>query len=89
MTALMPVPGRPFPTSNATAAMDVVTLHGNAAPNGALSEIEILASSNPGLNQIAVAQATAMAQRRAGNQPGATAQSSELMMAIRFVTSAK
>ena len=89
MTASAPVPGQPFPTSNATAAMQVVTLHGNAAGNGALSEIEILASSDPGLNQTAVAQATAMAQRRAGNQPGATAQSSELMMTFRFLTSAQ
>lgn len=89
MTASMPVPGQPFPTSNATAAMRVVTLHGNASGNGALSEIEILASSDPGLNQTAVAQATAMAQRRQGKQPGATAQSSEVIMTFRFVSSAQ
>lgn len=89
MTASMPVPGQPFPTSAAAAAMQVVTLHGNSAPNGGLSEIEILASSDPGLNQTAIAQATAMAQRRARDQPGATPQSSELMMTFRFVTSAQ
>jgi hypothetical protein len=81
-------PGQGFPASNATAAMQVVTLHGNLAGDGALSEVEILASSDPGLNQAAVTQANAMGLGRARNQPGATAQSSELILTLEFVTSA-
>jgi hypothetical protein len=84
----MPVPGQRFPTSNATAAIQEVTLHGNLAGDGTLSEVEILASSDPGLNQAAVAQANSLGLGRARNQPGATAQSSELILTLEFVTSA-
>jgi hypothetical protein len=90
MNFAMPVfaPGQHFPTSNAAAAMQTVTVHGNIAGDGALSEVEILASSDPGLNQAAVNQANTLAHVRAQNQPGATAQSSELIMTLEFVTSA-
>jgi hypothetical protein len=89
MTIPMPVPGQRFPTSNATAAVQVVTLHGNLAGDGTLSEVEILASSDPGLNQAAAAQANSLAAGRVRNQPGATAQSSELILTLAFVTSAQ
>lgn len=79
-------PGQPFPASNATAAMQVVTLHGNIAGDGALSEVEILASSDPALNQAAVSQANSLSLGRARNQPGATAQSSELILTLEFIT---
>jgi hypothetical protein len=82
------VPGQRFPNSDSAAALQVVTLHGNLAGDGALNEVEILASSNPALNQAAVAQATAMALGRARNQPGATAQSSELILSLEFITPA-
>jgi hypothetical protein len=81
-------PGQHFPASNAAAAMQAVTLHGNLAGDGTLSEVEILASSDPGLNQAAVNQANTLAHGRAQNQPGATAQSSELMLTFEFVTAA-
>jgi len=68
-------PGQRFPTSNAGATMQAVTLHGNLAGDGTLSEVEVLASSNPGLNQAAINQATTIAHGRLQNQPGATAQS--------------
>lgn len=84
----MSVPGQRFPTSNANAAVQAVTLHGSLAGDGTLREIEILASSDPGLNQAAVAQANSFALGRARNQPGATAQSSELILTLEFVTSA-
>src|SRR5580698_1971856 len=87
MTFPVLAPGQNFPVSNA-AAMQAVTLHGNLAGDGALSEVEILASSDPGLNQAAVNQANTLAHVRAQNQPGATAQSSELIMTLEFVTSA-
>jgi hypothetical protein len=79
-------PGQHFPIANA--AMQAVTLHGNLAGDGKLSEIEILASSDPGLNQAAINQANSVAHVRAENQPGATAQSSELVLTLEFVTSA-
>lgn len=81
-------PGQLFRTLNANAAMQAVTLHGNLAGDGALSEVEILASSDPGLNQAAITQANSLALGRARNQPGATAQSSELILTLEFVTSA-
>ncbi len=79
-------PGQHFPISNATAAMQAVSLHGNIAGDGMLREIEILASSDPSLNQAAVNQANSVAQFRGQNQPGATMQSSELIMTVEFVT---
>ena len=81
-----PAPGRSLPDSNATAVIQVVTLHGNVAGNGGLSEVEILASTDASLNQAAVDRANAMTQMRAQGQPGATAQSSELIMTFEFVT---
>ena len=81
-------PGQRFPMSNAAVAMQAVTLHGNLAGDGTLSEVEILASSDPGLNQAAVNQANTLARGRVQNQPGATAQSSEFMMTFEFVTAA-
>ena len=81
------VPGQGFPRDNASAAIQMVTLHGNLSGDGKLSEVEILASTDPGLNQAAIAQASSLAQMRAQNQPGATAQSSELLLSLEFVTS--
>jgi len=66
----------------------IPTVHGNLAGDGALSEVEILASSNPALNQAAVTQAKSIGLRRARNQPGATSQSSELILTFEFITSA-
>ncbi len=86
---VMPAPGRPLPTSNADAAVQVVTLHGNVSGEGRLSEVEILASTDTSLNQTAVDRANTLAQARMPRQPGATAQSSELVMTLEFVTSAR
>jgi len=80
------VPGQRPPASNA--AMQLVTLHGNLAGDGQLSEVEILASSDPSLNQAALSQAGSLARGRAEKQPGATAQSSEFLMTFEFVTPA-
>jgi hypothetical protein len=80
--------GQRLPASNANAAMQMVTLHGNLAGDGQLSEVEILASSDPSLNQAALSQAGSLAHGRAEKQPGATAQSSEFLMTFEFVTPA-
>ncbi len=83
------VPGQRLPASNANASMQMVTLHGNLAGDGHLSELEILASSDLSLNQAALSQAASVALGRAEKQPGATAQSSELLMTFEFVTPAR
>ncbi len=83
---VLPVPGRRLPDSNANAAMQVVTLHGNVSGDGRLSEVEILASSDASLNQAARDRANTLTQMRAQNQPGATPQSSELILTFEFVT---
>ena len=86
---VMPVPGRPYPDSNANAAMQVVTLHGNVSGDGHLSEVEILASSDASLNQAALDRANTLTQTRGPGQPGATAQSSEVILTFEFVTRAQ
>jgi len=83
------LPGQRVPSSNSNAAMQVVTLHGNVAGNGSLTEAEILASSDSTLNQAALSQAVSVFKQRAQNQPGATAQSSELIVTFEFITPAK
>jgi hypothetical protein len=91
MNIALPViaPGQRFPTTNANAVMQAVTLHGNLAGDGHLSEAEILASSDPTLNQAALKQAESVFKARAQNQPGATAQSSELILTFEFITPAR
>ena len=89
MPMVMPAPGRPLPASNANAAMQVVTLHGNVAGDGQLSELEILASSDASLNQAALERAKTVAPMRIQSQLGATAQSSELILTFEFVTPAQ
>jgi hypothetical protein len=86
MPIVMPAPGRPFPDSNENAAMQVVTLHGNVSGEGRLSEVEILASSDASLNQAALDNANTITQSRVHRQPGATAQSSEVILTFEFVT---
>ena len=56
MPIVMPAPGRPLPSSNAEAAVQVVTLHGSVS-DGGLSEVEILASTDASLNQAALDRA--------------------------------
>jgi hypothetical protein len=70
----------------ANPVIQVVTLHGNAGPDGKLSEIGILASSDASLNQAALDRTTNWG---VGNrsQPGATAQSNEVFFTWEFVRS--
>jgi hypothetical protein len=89
MPIVTPAPGRQLPTSNADAAIQVVTLHGNVSGDGRLSEVEILASTDPSLNQAALERATAIAQGRVPAQPGATMQSSEIFLTFEFLTAGR
>jgi hypothetical protein len=70
------------PLENPT--IQVVTLHGNAGPDGKLTEVGILASSDPSMNQAALDRT---ANWGTGNrsQPGATAQSNEVFFTWEFV----
>jgi hypothetical protein len=54
-----------------------------------LSEVEILASTDTSLNQTALDRAKSFTQSRVQNQPGATAQSSEMILTFEFVTPAQ
>jgi hypothetical protein len=87
MPMMMPAPGQHVFAPNTSPAIQVVALHGDVSGNGQLSEVEILASTDPSLNQAAVEQATSMAQSRATVQPGAIAQSSEMFLTFEFITS--
>lgn len=82
----MPAPGRRFPASNGSAEVQVVVLHGNVAGDGRLSEVEILASSQATLNQAAIERANSLSQARVQGQPGATAQSRELLLTFEFIS---
>ncbi len=84
---VIPAPGQQLTGVNANTAMQVVSLHGDIAGDGHLSEIEILTSTDPALNQAAVDRAAAMAQARVPAQPGATRQSSEIFLTFEFISS--
>jgi hypothetical protein len=68
----------------ANPVVQVVALHGNAGPDGKLTEVGILASSDPSMNQAALDRT---ANWGTGNrsQPGATAQSNEVFFTWEFV----
>jgi hypothetical protein len=84
----IPAPGKRFGGINANTAVQVVSLHGNLAGDGRLSEIEILASTDTTLNQAAVEQANSFTRIRVPAQPGATMQSAEMFLTFEFLTSA-
>ncbi len=85
---IVPINGAIF-RSGANLAVQVVTLHGSVSPDGHVSETEILASSDPGLNQSALDQADQWGARRSADQaqPGTTQQSHEMLFTVEFVTS--
>ncbi len=75
---------RPGAAPPANPAVQVVALHGNAGPDGKLSEVGILATSDPGMNQAALDR-TASWGTGNRSQPGATAQSNEVFFTWEFV----
>lgn len=74
----------PMP-QNGNATVNVVVLHGVMSPDGHLSEPEILASTNPSLNQAALDRAGKW-QPIAESQQGTTPQSHEVFFTYDFVT---
>jgi hypothetical protein len=78
----VPVPGQN--AFSADPAMQIVVLHGSAGPNGRLTDIEILASSDSRFNQTALQSASDM-KPGGTTQPGATQQSQEMFLTMEFV----
>jgi hypothetical protein len=83
------VPGRPFPRTNEEAVVQVVSLHANVSQDNGLSELEILASTDAGLNDAALQQAKAMRLGALQSQPGTTEQSGHAVFTIEFLTRAQ
>ena len=79
----MPLPGGP---QAQTTTAPVVVLHGMQSPNGQVSDLEMVASSDPSLNESALAFATQWQGGMLGQQPdtGATPQSHEFVMLIQY-----
>ena len=75
--------------AGANPVIQVVVLHGNLSPDNRLSETEILASSDSTLNQTALDRANQWSAGGRGGrtQPGATAQSQEMLFTFEFMTS--
>lgn len=73
--------------ADANSAMQVVVLHGLLSPNGHVTDLEVIASSNPRLNQIALDRFAQWRQWRSEDdgQPGATPQSHELFLTLHFL----
>jgi hypothetical protein len=72
--------------AGSNAAAQVVVLDGMVTADGQLSEIQVLASSNAGLNQSALAKAAAWRSWESPEdaQPGATPQSHEVFFTVEF-----
>ena len=82
----LPLPGGPQATAAQTTTAPVVVMHGMQAPNGQVSDLEMLASSDPSLNESALTFATQWQGGLLGQQPdtGATPQSHEFVMQIQY-----
>jgi hypothetical protein len=82
LTPLVP----PRSLSSGNAAIQVVVLHGNLSAEGQLSETEILASTDPSLNESALDRAKQWNNfRQGGTQPGATPQGQQIIFTYEFV----
>jgi hypothetical protein len=72
--------------SVAPGSTQIVTLHGVQSASGEISSVEILASSNPALNQSALEEASQFTGREPDDpEPGATPQSHQVLFTIVFV----
>ena len=71
--------------ANQNATLQIVVLHGNLSPDGHLGETEILASTDPSLNQAALERANRIMAGPGQRQPGATPQSREVFFTLEFM----
>jgi hypothetical protein len=71
---------------NPSSSIQVVVVHAMLSPEGALTETEVVASSDAGLNQSALERAAKWQQWREGSdaEPGATPQSHEVFFTVQF-----
>jgi hypothetical protein len=72
--------------ANPNRSIQMVILHGMLSPEGALSETEVVASTDAGLNQSALERAAKWQQWQADGEaePGATPQSHEVFFTVQF-----
>ncbi len=83
----MPVPAGTESAASQAATSQIVELHGMQAPDGQLSDLELLASSDASFNQAALAFASKWQGGIMGQETenGATPQSHEIVMTIQYV----
>jgi hypothetical protein len=76
----------PLPNDGA-GSPQVVALHAVQSPSGQISDVELLASSDAGINDVAISFATQWHGGMMGQEPqnGATPQSHEVVMTIQYV----
>ena len=89
IVAPMMVRGRQTsPSRDVGSAGQVVVVHGMVSPDGHLSEVEVLASTNSSLEEAAVDHANKASALEMGvnTQPGTTPQSREIVFTVEFVT---
>jgi len=77
---------RPAPAGAPGGTAQIVVLHGNQSPDGQLTEVELLASSDASLNDPALAAASKWVGGVMGQEPepGATPQSHEVLMTVQY-----
>ena len=77
---------RPSPAGAPGGTEQIVVLHGMQSPDGQLTEVELLASSDASLNEPALATASKWVGGMMGQEPepGATPQSHEVLMTVQY-----
>jgi TonB family protein len=85
-----PMMVRAFQTSealDASSSGQVVVVRGMISPEGHFTEAEVLASTNPGLDDAALAHANQarLLQVEANTQPGTTPESREIIFTVQFM----
>jgi hypothetical protein len=77
--------------ASANGTLQVVVLDGMVTPGGQLGEVQVLATSDAGLNQSALATAAAWKSWESQDdaQPGATPQSDEVFFTVEFAQTAQ
>jgi len=80
---------RPSPAGATGGTAQIVVVHGVQSPDGQITEVELLASSDASLNASALATASKWAVGSIGQEPepGATPQSHEVLMTVQYLPS--
>jgi hypothetical protein len=78
----------PSPAGAQSATAQIVVLHAMQAPNGQVSDVELLAFSDASLNEAALAHIANWQGGIMGQEPetGATPQSHEIVMILQYVS---